>query len=120
MRTTLALVAVLALPVVSCSDSTSPTDLCAPSGAAARVSAGDNLAFTPSSVTIKVGQMVCWQNTGNMNHTTTQTVSAGQIPLWNGNLPPGQTFVFTINYAGTWAYHCNQHSNMTATVIVNP
>ena len=122
MRSDLALLASLALTGVACGDSisSSSTNLCAPSGAAATVSAGDNLAFTPSSVTITVGQSVCWQNTGNMTHTVTQTVSAGQIPLFNGNLPAGQTFVFTINFAGTFGYHCNQHSNMTGTVIVNP
>jgi plastocyanin len=120
MRTCFALVASLALTTMACSDSTSSSNLCAPSGAAATVSAGNNLAFTPSSVTITVGQMVCWQNTGNMTHTATQTVGAGQIPLFSGNLPPGQTFVFTINFAGTWAYHCNQHANMMGTVVVNP
>ena len=120
MRISLALFA-LALTAVACNDpASSSTNLCANSGAAATVSAADNYTFTPASVTIAVGQSVCWQNTGNLNHTVTQTVGAGQIPLFNGNLPGGQTVVIPINYAGTWAYHCNQHPNMTATVIVNP
>ena len=120
MRTNLALFASLALVALACGDSTSSTDLCANSGAAATVTATDNFAFTPASVTITVGQSVCWQNTGNMIHTVTQTVGAGQIPLFSGNLPAGQAFVFTINVGGTFGYHCNNHSNMMGTVIVNP
>ena len=119
MRTNLALFAFLTLTAVACKDSTSSTNLCANSGAAATVTAADNFTFTPSSVTITVGQSVCWQNTGTQNHTVTQTVGSGQIPLFNHNLPGGQTSVFTINLAGTWDYHCLNHSNMTGTVIVN-
>ena len=121
MRAKLGLFALLAFAAVACGDSTSSsTDLCAGSGAAATVRAADNYTFTPASATIAAGQSVCWQNTGNLNHTVTQTVNPGQIPLFNGNLPGGQTVVIPINVAGTWAYHCTQHPNMTAPVIVNP
>ena len=121
MRTTLALLASLALTGLACGDdsTSSPTDLCAPSGAAATVSAADDYTFTPASVTIAVGQSVCWQNTGNLNHVVWQG-NGVQAPVFSGTLPAGQTLVVYINYAGTWAYHCNQHPNMTATVIVNP
>lgn len=121
MRTKLALCALLALAAVACSDDPSAAaDLCAGSGAAATVSANDNFTFTPASVTVNVGQAVCWANTGNMIHTATQG-SAGQIPHFNGNLPAGQAFVFTFTLGGnTFGYHCNNHSNMTGTVIVNP
>jgi plastocyanin len=117
MRSSLALFAFLALTALACSDSTSSANLCTNSGAAVTVDVKE-YAFTPSAVTITVGQSVCWANTGNMTHTVTQG-SAGQIPLFNGNLPAGQTFVFTINVAGTFGYHCNNHSNMTGTVMVN-
>jgi plastocyanin len=117
MRTYLALSAVWAVAAVACSDSSSSsTNLCAPSGAAATVSASDNLAFSPSSVSVTVGQLVCWQNTGGMMHTVTENV----VGRFNGSLPAGQTFVFTTNLTGTFAYHCNQHSNMTGTIVVNP
>ena len=112
MRISLALVAsFLALTAVACGkDSTSsPPDLCANSGATATVSANDNYTFTPNSVTITVGQSVCWQNTGNLMHTVVGV-----------DLPGGQTFVYTFTFAATFLYHCTRHSTMTSTVIVNP
>ena len=119
MRTNLALFAFLALAAVACSkDSTSsPPDLCANSGAAATVSAADDYTFTPDTVTITVGQSVCWQNTGQLVHIVNEDANR-----WGGYLAGGQTYVhtFTLAGAGTVPYHCIQHSTMTGTVIVNP
>jgi plastocyanin len=121
MRTHVVVCALVALTgTVACGDSTGATNLCAPSGAAATVSAGDNLAFTPSSVTIGVGQSVCWQNTGNMTHDMTEAINPGQIPLFSSNLPSGQAYVYRFNISGSFNYRCNQHANMTGTVVVNP
>ena len=115
MRISLALFAV-ALAAVACGDSTdsSSADLCAGSGAAATVTA-DNYAFTPDTVTITAGQSVCWQNTDTQMHTV--------IPgnTFSGSLLPGQTFVYTFLQSNvSWPYHCNQHSTMTGTIVVNP
>src|SRR2546430_15836801 len=77
MSTNLALFALLALTALACSgDSTgsSATDLCANSGAAVTVDVKE-YAFTPSSVTITVGQSVCWANTGQMTHTVVEGVA---------------------------------------------
>jgi plastocyanin len=115
MRTNLALVAFLALTTVACGDSTSPTDLCANSGAAVTVTAADDYTFTPSSITVSSGQAVCWQNTGNLNHTV---IDAGG--RFGFSLPAGQTFVYT--FLGTqqpYAYRCGIHSTMTGTTTVN-
>ena len=119
MRTNLALFAFLALTAVACSDSTSSssTNLCANSGAADTVSATDSYAFAPASVTITVGQSVCWQNTGLLIHTVTDNATNGV--RFNGNLPGGQTFVHTFTFGGSFSYHCNNHLNMTGTVTVN-
>jgi len=119
MRCNLAPFAFLALTAAACSSSTSSssTNLCANSGAAATVSATDNYAFTPSSVTITVGQSVCWQNNGQLVHTVTDDATNGV--RFNGNLPGGQTFVHTFGFGGSFSYHCNNHSNMTGTVVVN-
>lgn len=118
MRTNLVLLAFLALTGVACGDSTSPSstpNLCANSGAAATVSATNNFAFTPPSVTITVGQSVCWQNTESMTHTVTENA----VGRFNGNLPRGQAFVYAFGFGGSFSYHCNNHSNMTGTVVVN-
>ena len=118
MRISLALFAsFLALTAVACSDSpsssSSPTDLCANSGAVATVSANDDYTFTPDTVTITIGPSVCWQNTGHLTHTVSVT------GLGAGDLPGGQTLVYTFGYA-TYPYRCSRHSTMTGTVIVNP
>jgi plastocyanin len=117
MRLSIALFAVLALAAVACRDSKGPSSPspCVNSGAAATVSATDNFAFTPTSVTITVGQSVCWQNTGQLVHTVTEH----PVTRFNGNLPSGQAFVHTFGFGGSFTYRCNNHSNMTATVVVN-
>jgi len=117
MRTNLALLVLSALAAIACSDdsTSSPSNQCANSGAADTVSATDSYAYTPDSVTITVGQSVCWQNTGQLMHTVTEY--AGRF---NGSLPGGQTFVHTYTFAGSFPYYCQQHSNMAGTVVVNP
>ncbi len=122
MRISLALYASVVLAAVACSSSTSvsissSTNLCAASGAAATVRATDNSGFTPSPVTITVGQSVCWQNTGVLMHTVTDDATNGV--RFSGSLPGGQTFVHTFTFGGSFSYHCNNHSNMTGTVVVN-
>ena len=37
-----------------------------------------------------------------------------------GDLPSGQTLVYTSTFAVTLVYHCSRHSTMTGIVIVNP
>ncbi len=122
MRISLALFAAVALASVACRSSTSSSrfssiNLCANSGAAATVSAADDYGFTPSSVTITVGQSVCWQNTGALIHTVTDDATNGV--RFSGSLPGGQTFVHTFTFGGSFSYHCNNHSNTTGTVVVN-
>ena len=119
MRLSIALFGVLALAAVACESSTRPssTDPCVPSGAAATVGGTDNFAFTPTTVTITVGQSVCWQNTGQLVHTVTDQVTNGT--RFNGNLPGGQAFVHTFGFGGSFTYRCNNHSSMTGTIVVN-
>jgi len=109
----------VALTAVACRSSTGPssTDPCAKSGADATVSATDNFTFAPNAVTVTVGQSVCWQNKGTLVHTVTDNATNGV--RFNGNLPGGQAFVHTFGFGGSFIYHCNNHSNMTATVVVN-
>src|SRR5262245_37014996 len=120
MRTSLALFTFVALTAAACGgDSTgsSPTatDLCANSGAAVAVDVKE-YAFTPSSVTITVGQSVCWANTGQMTHTLVEN-TAGRV---SGTLPPGQTLVRTFTFSTNFIYYCGNHSTMTGTFTINP
>jgi plastocyanin len=74
-----------------------------------------NMAFSPSPLTIAAGTTVTWTNKMGITHTVTS--DAGLFD--SGNLNPNGTFSFTFVNAGTYTYHCNIHSSMTATVIVN-
>ena len=72
-------------------------------------------AFSPSSISVPVGTTVTWTNKDSVTHTVTSDTGA----FASGNLAPGKTFSFTFNQAGTFAYHCNIHTYMHGTVVVD-
>jgi plastocyanin len=73
--------------------------------------------FATVTLTVPVGTIVQWTNQGQDVHTTTS--DSGDSSMWDsGPLTNGKTFSFTFTKAGTFAYHCNFHSVMHATVVV--
>ena len=72
-------------------------------------------AFTPSSLTVKVGDTVTWINNDNHDHT----VTSDNGTFNSGNIANGSTFSFTFNTAGTYSYNCSIHTSMTGTIVVN-
>jgi plastocyanin len=74
----------------------------------------DNLSFAPSTVTINVGDLVRWRNNDNVSHTAT----ADDGSFDTGTISSGQNDAVTFDTAGTFAYHCSIHPNMTGTVVV--
>ncbi len=75
-----------------------------------------NFAFAPAATTVQVGDTVTWKNSDTAPHTAT-----GDAAEWDsGTLTTGQTFSFTANQAGTFAYHCTIHPSMVATLVVAP
>lgn len=73
-----------------------------------------DFAFQPAAITVPVGTTVTWTNRGQVVHTTTSDTG-----VWDsGLLNPGGTFSRQFTQAGTFAYHCNVHPSMTATVVV--
>jgi len=89
--------------------------------------------FSPSTVTIKVGQSIYWKNMGPSQHSTTADMggwdSGGLAPPGGGNGygggSAGQTYTMTFNTAGTYTYHCKFHPpdmypNFKGTIIVTP
>lgn len=76
-----------------------------------------NFAFSPSTITVKVGTKVTWTNKDSIEHTVTADVSSSDAPS-SDQLGQGQSYSFTFNKAGTYAYHCSVHPDMTAKVIV--
>jgi plastocyanin len=73
-----------------------------------------DFAFTPGTITVKVGATVTWTN----NDTAAHTVTADDGTFDSKSLAPGATFSHLLDKAGTYSYHCAIHSSMTATVVV--
>jgi plastocyanin len=75
-----------------------------------------SFSFTPSAVTITKGGTVTWTNeAGTTAHNVTFTT--GGSPSDVGNMTSGNA-TRTFNTAGTYSYHCTNHSSMTGTVTV--
>src|SRR5262252_6166978 len=81
-----------------------------------------SLSFSPSSVTIQVGDTVQW-NWGSSAHSATSGTPGNPDGLWDsGVLNKNATFSFTFNTAGTFSYYCTPHGSccgMIGTVIVS-
>jgi plastocyanin len=73
-----------------------------------------NFAFSPATLTVKIGTKVVWTN----HDTVTHTVTADKGAFNSGPLAPGSTFSFPFTKAGTYSYHCNIHPSMMASIVV--
>jgi plastocyanin len=90
-------------------------------GGAATTSVGvSDFAFSPSTVTISVGDSVAWNLTDG-THTTTSGTAPDGDGLWSETLDPNAPFTFTFEEAGEYPYFCRFHPDfMTGMVIVEP
>jgi plastocyanin len=73
-----------------------------------------NMAFTPSSITISVNTTIQWTNKDGTTHTVTGNTGSFD----SGSMGNGSTYSHKFITAGTFPYHCSIHSSMTGTVIV--
>ncbi len=74
-----------------------------------------SFAFSPDSLTVKVGTKVTWTNNDSVGHTATADQGAFNSPTISSS---GGTYSFTFTHPGTFTYHCAIHPSMTATIIV--
>jgi len=74
-----------------------------------------NIAFSPKSTTVKVGQKVTWTNDDSTDHNVTANSGADFKSKDFGN---GGTFSFTPDKAGTIKYVCTIHPGMDGTLTV--
>jgi plastocyanin len=96
--------AVLLVPVLA----PSPTH-----AAGASVTVAD-MAFSPTSVTVGLGDAVTWTFRDSLAHTTTSDQG-----FWDsGSKAGGATYARTFTSAGTFAYHCTIHTMMRGSVKV--
>jgi LPXTG-motif cell wall-anchored protein len=70
--------------------------------------------FTPATITIQQGDTVTWTNDGPTAHSA--TASDGSFDT--GIFSAGGSRSHTFDEAGTFAYICTPHPNMTGTVVV--
>jgi plastocyanin len=100
----------------SSSESTAAASQASSAAAGSNAVEMKNIAFNPTSVTVKPGDKVTWTNNDSFAHTVTlddNSVDSGEVAA-------GATFENTFATAGTFAYHCKIHAVMHATVTVTP
>ncbi len=72
-----------------------------------------DLAFAPAEITVRVGDTVEWVNEDFLDHTATAQDGAFDVLI-----PAGKAARLTPTAAGTFAYFCRFHPDMTATLRV--
>jgi serine/threonine protein kinase/plastocyanin len=84
------------------------------------VAAGDDevvisgFAFNPPDRTVAAGTTVTWTNHDDANHT----VTFDELGVDSGGFGHDETFSHTFEDPGEYAYVCNIHSSMSASIIV--
>lgn len=76
----------------------------------------ENMAFTPSTITVSQNTAVTWTNKDGVAHTVTSTTGLFD----SGSIANKGTYSYTFSTAGTFSYKCSIHPTMVGTVIVNP
>jgi len=71
--------------------------------------------FNPAQMTVNAGDTVEWKNEDIFAHTAT----ANDGSFDSGLIQPGQSWKTVIKKAGTIAYYCRLHPNMTASLSVS-
>ena len=76
-----------------------------------------DFAFAPANIVVDVGTTVTWTNYDPLAHTVTSDDGDElDSPLFGEN----QTFSYTFDTPGEYAYHCTPHPNMQGLVTVRP
>lgn len=84
--------------------------------------------FTPATIEVPVGTTVVWTNRDDIAHTATSgttrstgigTYEASPDGAFAGVMSgAGTEYRFRFDRPGTYAYFCDRHRHMTATVVV--
>lgn len=73
-------------------------------------------AYSPATLSVKVGDSVCFTNDDTAVHTVTfdDPQHAG-----SGNIAAGASYDRVFDAAGSYPYHCDKHPQMKGTVSVS-
>jgi plastocyanin len=108
-------IALIVVATAACSSGGDTTTTAGTSDVAdeAAISIAD-FTFSPSDAPVAVGATVTWTNDDSLAHTSTSSDG-----VWNSDtLQPGDTFSFTFEEAGTFAYTCSIHPSMSGSITV--
>jgi plastocyanin len=74
-----------------------------------------NQSYTPSTLNMRVGQVVNWHNLDSIEHTATADgmFDSGKIAAFSAH-----DNAVTMTRAGTITYHCTIHPGMVGTIVV--
>jgi plastocyanin len=94
-----------------------PTSTAAPSASAGKTVkiVMQNTAFSPKSITAKVGQTVVWTNQDPFDHNVTATKGE---EFKSKNFGQGASYSYKLDKAGKISYTCTIHPGMNATITV--
>ncbi len=84
--------------------------------AAAKVNETDALKFNPSSTSVKVGDVVQWDNGSSVAHNVTFDQFSS---ITSDTMNSGDTYQVKFTKAGTYQYHCTFHPGMDGTITVS-
>ena len=73
-----------------------------------------DFAFGTPELSVAAGTTVTFTN----NDTATHTATADDGAFDTGEIAPGASATVTLDEPGTYAYHCDFHPNMVATITV--
>jgi plastocyanin len=73
-------------------------------------------AFSPATITAKVGDVITWTNNDSTAHTAT---ASSDSSCDTGTIAAGATGSLKFNTAGTYDYMCKIHPNMTGKIEVS-
>ena len=79
----------------------------------------EGFTFSPTSLTISVGDTVRWTNNDTAVHTSTSGTPGAPDETWDSSsLSSGDRFEFTFSDAGSFNYFCTIHPNMLGAITV--
>lgn len=87
-------------------------------GSAASVTIQD-FAFAPDTIEVAAGSTITWTNEDGVTHTVTAGEPGNQQDDFDETVNTGAEAEITFDDAGTFAYFCSIHPNMTAEVVVS-
>jgi plastocyanin len=70
--------------------------------------------FEPAAMTVNAGEEVTWVNTDGVPHTSTAALNH----QWGQLMTRGESFSYTFDTPGTYAYFCEMHPAMVGTITV--